>query len=142
MLAGAVQLDQVRLLAGVSLGCLPRSRPLALATLMPSRVRIRIRSASNSATMASTLNSSRPTGSVGSCTRAAEAELDLAAGQLVGDVARVGQRPREPVELSDYQRVAAARHAASASPQPRPVAIRAGQAVVDVDAVRLDAEGA
>jgi hypothetical protein len=41
---------------------------LALATFMPSRVRMLIRSASNSATIASTLNSSRPTGSVGSYT--------------------------------------------------------------------------
>src|SRR3954467_15601328 len=35
---------------------------------MPSRVRMLIRSASNSATIASTLNNSRPTGSVGSYT--------------------------------------------------------------------------
>ena len=41
-------------------------RPLALATFMPSRVRSRIRSDSNSATIANTLNSSRPRGSVGS----------------------------------------------------------------------------
>jgi hypothetical protein len=47
---------------GFNFGCLPRSRPLALATFIPPRVRIRIRSVSNSATMASTLNSSRPTG--------------------------------------------------------------------------------
>jgi hypothetical protein len=37
----------------LSLGCLPRSRPLAFATFMPSRVRARMRSASNSATIAS-----------------------------------------------------------------------------------------
>jgi len=54
------------LLHRLSLGCLPRSRPLAFATFMPSRVRSRIRSDSNSATIASTLNSSRPTASVGS----------------------------------------------------------------------------
>jgi Resolvase, N terminal domain len=45
---------------------LPRSRPLALATYIPSRVRSQIRSASHSATMSSTLNRCRPTGSVGS----------------------------------------------------------------------------
>ena len=50
----------------LSLGCFPRSRLLALGTLMPSRVRNRIRSDSNSATMARTLNSGRPTASVGS----------------------------------------------------------------------------
>ena len=42
------------------------SRPLALATFIPSRVRARMRSASNSATMPRALNNSRPTGSVGS----------------------------------------------------------------------------
>ena len=51
---------------GLSLGCLPRSRPLAFATFIPSRVRSRTRSDSNSATMANTLNNSRPTGSFGS----------------------------------------------------------------------------
>ena len=44
VLATVDQRDQVRFLATVSLGCLPRSRPLALATFMPSRVRSRIRS--------------------------------------------------------------------------------------------------
>jgi hypothetical protein len=38
----------------------------SLATCMPSRVRARMRSDSNSATMARTLKRSRPTGSVGS----------------------------------------------------------------------------
>src|SRR3954449_549213 len=73
---------------GLSLGCLPRRRPLALATFMPSRVRARIKSASNSATMASTLNSSGPTGSVGSCTEPPRLSLTLAPGELVGDRAR------------------------------------------------------
>jgi len=53
---------------GVSLGLRPRSLPAARATARASRVRALIRSDSNSATMASTLNNSRPTGSVGSCT--------------------------------------------------------------------------
>jgi hypothetical protein len=66
VLTGLEQADQMCFLPGVSLGCLPRSRPLALATFIPSRVRSRIRSDSNSATMANTLNSSRPTGSLGS----------------------------------------------------------------------------
>jgi len=50
----------------VNLGLRPRSLPAALAIAMPSRVRARIRSASNSATMPRTLNKSRPTGPVGS----------------------------------------------------------------------------
>ena len=36
------------------MGCLPSNRPFAFATFMPSRVRSRMRSASNSATIAST----------------------------------------------------------------------------------------
>ena len=57
VLAGAMKSDQVGLLATLTLGCLPRKRPLAFATLMPSRIRSRMRSPSDSATMASTLNS-------------------------------------------------------------------------------------
>jgi len=53
---------------GLSLGCLPRSRLLALATFMPSLVLNLIKSDSNSAIIPRTLNSSRPTGSVGSRT--------------------------------------------------------------------------
>jgi hypothetical protein len=45
--AEVVQLEQGPGLVGFSLGCLPRSRPFALATFMPSRVRIRMRSASS-----------------------------------------------------------------------------------------------
>lgn len=49
-----------------SLGCRPRSLPFDFATAMPSRVRARIGSDSNSATMPRMLNSSFPTGSWGS----------------------------------------------------------------------------
>lgn len=58
--------DQVLFLGGGSLGFFPWSRPLALATAMPSLARDLMRSDSNSATIARTLNRSRPTGSVGS----------------------------------------------------------------------------
>jgi hypothetical protein len=44
----------------LSLGALPRSRPLALAIFMPSRVRLRVRSASNSAIITNVVNSYRP----------------------------------------------------------------------------------
>jgi hypothetical protein len=44
VLAAVHQRDQVRLLAAVGFGCFPRSRPLALATFIPSRVRSRITS--------------------------------------------------------------------------------------------------
>jgi hypothetical protein len=51
----------MRLLPVVQLGLLDRSLPFALATFMPSPVRSRIGS-ENSATIARTLNSNRPTG--------------------------------------------------------------------------------
>src|SRR3954466_4414320 len=67
VLATVYQRDQVRVLATVGLGLFTtQPRPLALATFMPSTVRSRITSDSNSATIASTLNNSRPTASVGS----------------------------------------------------------------------------
>ena len=66
VLAAVHEGNQVGFLFRLSLGCLPRSRPLAFATFMPSRVRSRIRSDSNSATIASTLNNCRPTASRGS----------------------------------------------------------------------------
>jgi hypothetical protein len=68
VLAGPVQWTRCASSRTLSLGCLPRRRPFPFATFMPSRVRIRMRSPSNSATMASTLNGSLPTGSVGSWT--------------------------------------------------------------------------
>ena len=49
-----------------SLGCLPRNFPLARAMAMPSRVRMRMRSASNSAKVARILKNSFPIGSPGS----------------------------------------------------------------------------
>ena len=63
--AEVVQLEQVFGLVRLQLGLLTAKRPLALAIFIPSGF-VRIRSDSNPATIASTLNSSRPTGSVGS----------------------------------------------------------------------------
>src|SRR5829696_619862 len=67
--AEVVQLKQMLGLVRLQLWLLAPQPPLHLRHLhaLP-RVRIRIRSASNSATIANTLNSNRPTGSVGSWT--------------------------------------------------------------------------
>ena len=59
-LGGAVltfeESDQVRFLPMIQLGLLTAKAPLGLGDFIPSRVRRRIRSDSNSATIASTLN--------------------------------------------------------------------------------------
>ena len=73
---------------------------------MPSRVRRRIKSDSNSATIARTLNISLPTASVGVVHGSAQAEADLPGGELVGDGARVWQGPGEAVDLGHHEGVA------------------------------------
>jgi hypothetical protein len=69
----------------------------------------------------------------------AERELHLPGGELVGDRARVGQRPRQPIELGHHERVAGAARRQRLS-ETGPVAMRPGQAMIDVDALLLDAE--
>ncbi len=69
----------------------------------------------------------------------AEVELDLALCELVGDRAGVGQRAREPVELGDDERVARAA-CGEGLVQAGALAVGAGEAVVDVDALGLHAE--
>jgi hypothetical protein len=81
---------------------------LARATFIPSRVLILIRSDSNSATIARTLNNSRPDRVARIVYRPTEVQLDLAGGELVDDVAGVGQRAGEPIELGDDEGVAGA----------------------------------
>lgn len=124
----------------MSLGCLPLSRPLALATFTPSRVRSRIRSDSNSATVARTLNSRQATDGVGGVLdRPTEAQADLAGGELIGDRPSIGQGPGQSVEFGDHQGVAgpAGRKLLAQSRSP---AFGAGQAVTDVDPLGLCAE--
>ena len=49
----------------------------------------------------------------------AEAELHVPPGQLVEDVAGIGQRPGEPVQLGDDRR-RPSQHARRGSPDPPP----------------------
>jgi len=60
VLAGMVQSDQVGFLAGAERGLLAVQPPLGLGEFMPSRVRSRIRSDSNAATMARTVRLPSP----------------------------------------------------------------------------------
>ncbi len=98
-----------------------------------------MRSASNSATIARTLNSSRPPGSAGSWIELPEVELDLSGGELIDDVTGVWQRAGEAIELGDDEGVAVpARRERFA--ESGALAGGAGEAVVDVDAFGRDAE--
>ena len=71
--------------------------------------------------------------------RAAEAELDLAGGQLVGDRPSVRQGPGQAVELGHHEGVAGPTGSKCLT-ESRSLAIGAGQAVVHVDAFGFDAE--
>jgi len=66
--------------------------------------------------------------------RAAEVQLDLAGGQLVGYVTGARQRAGEAVELGDHGHVAGAAGGQRLA-QPWSRAGGVGEAVVDVDAI-------
>ena len=106
---------------------------------MPSRVRSRIRSDSNSATIANTLNNNRPTGSVGSWTepprlsftfrRVSSSKMSRASGN---------ERANRSSFVTTNVSPAARGHG---QPQTRPVPVRAGQAVIDIDPIITHTEG-
>jgi hypothetical protein len=70
---------------------------------------------------------------------AAEAEPDPPSRELVGDRPGVRQRPGEPVQFGDDQRVAFPA-GGQCFPQTRSVAIAPGRPVIDVDPVRGDTQ--
>ena len=109
-----MQFEEVLFLLHRGLGLLPRSRPLALATFIPSRVRIRIRSASNSEIIANTLNSCLPIGSVGSWTEPPLLRLTsrLARSSAISWASRTERARRSSLVTT---KVSPARHAAKAS---------------------------
>ena len=96
---------------------------------MPLPVRARMRSASNSAAMPSTLNSSQITGSVGSVDRAAEVQRHALPGQFVPDVTRRAVTG-ESIELGHDEGVALP-HGGECFPEPRPVGGSNGRAIVN-----------
>lgn len=71
--------------------------------------------------------------------RAADVQPHSAAGELVDDVAGIGHGAGEPIELGDYQRVAAAAGREGLA-QAGSIAVGAGQPVVDIDAFRVNAK--
>jgi hypothetical protein len=109
VLAGSVQLDQVRFLLRLELGLLAAQAALvALATFIPSRVLSLIRSASNSAIIARTLNSRRPTGSLGSCTAPPMLSLTPRLARSSTMSRASGREPGQPIELGHDEGVASA----------------------------------
>lgn len=85
METGVVELDEGGYWRALSCRGLPRSRSFALATAMPSRVRLRIRSASNSAAIASTLKQKSPDRIRRVVGRPADAQPHIAARELADD---------------------------------------------------------
>jgi hypothetical protein len=94
----------MRFLSAIDLGLLATQTSFALATFMPSLVRSPIRS--DSATIAGTLKSSRPTGSVRSYTGQPRLRRTCPR-ELVGNCPGFRQRPGQAVELGHNQRVGA-----------------------------------
>ena len=100
-----------------SLGCLPRSLPLERAMAMPSRVRWRIRSASNSAKVARMLKKSLPIGSVGSWTVAPSWSL-MSRSARVSPICRASGTERARRSSFETTRVSPVRTAARAWLRP------------------------
>lgn len=71
--------------------------------------------------------------------RTGELQFDASLGQLVDDVASVGDRTRESVQLRHDQRVTFSARGESTA-QSGPVAIGARQSVIGVDALSFDAQ--
>ena len=137
---GAVQPHQVSLPPARELRLLLRSRLVAVATVVPfAGAGAWMMWPLNWATMARTLNSSRPKGSVGSCTDPARVECDAAMDEVVGDVVGVGDGAGEAVELSDGEGVAGAASGEGFT-QAGVGAVGAGHALVDEDLGGVDAE--
>jgi hypothetical protein len=69
--------------------------------------------------------------------RAAKAELDVSPRELVEDVPGIRQRPGQPVQLGHHQGVTSPT-GSQRQPQTGSLAVGAGQAVIDIDAIITD----
>ena len=106
---------------------------------MPSRVRMRMRSASNSAKVARILKNISPHRIARVVERRAEGQFHAAFPKPVGDGAGIRNGPGEAVEFGHDQRVACA-HGGEGLVEAGPGAVRAGEAVIGVDAILGDAQ--
>jgi hypothetical protein len=133
--AGGVQLHRMGLLPAGEFELLPRSLPFDMAIAMPSRVRSRSRSTSNSANVAKMLKNILPIGSDGSYSvRSSASATPRAARQ-----SPISRASGEPVELGDDEGVAGPDRGQGLV-QAGAVAVGAGEAVVEVDPLGVDAE--
>jgi len=128
----------VGFLARAEFGLFPAQPPLLLATAIPSRVRVRARSASNSAIIDSVVNRSRPIGSVGSWIDPPMLSRtpDAVSSSTMSRASGTERASRSSLVTT---RVSPCRQAARAWRSP--VAVRAGQSVVEVNPLGVDAEG-
>ena len=119
---------------GFSFGWMPHRRPFALATYMPSRVRSRIRSDSNSATISNTLKNNRWTGSVGSWIEPPKTQRDVPRRQRTlmsrasGKAGPAG--PAWSPSTCHRRGTPGQRHL-----QTRPVPVRCGQTMINIGSV-------
>jgi hypothetical protein len=90
----------------LSLGCLPRSRPLPLATFMPSRVRRPDQVGLELGHHGKDVEQQSADRIGWVIDRPAQAQADLSSGELSGDRSGVGQGPGQTIELGHHQRVA------------------------------------
>ena len=120
-------------------GLLAAQFPPGGAMAMPSRVRKRMRSASNSAKVARILKNSFPMGSPGVVERPAEGQFHVSFPKPVGDGARIWDGPCQPVEFRHDQRVAFA-HGGEGLVEAGSGAGGAGETVIGVDAILGDAQ--
>ncbi len=139
VLAGAVQFDEVSFLRRRELGLLAAEAALGLGDLHALARTRAYEVGFELGHHGEHVEQQAPDGVGRVVHRAAKVEADLAAGEVVGDVARVGKRAGEAVELGHDERVAGAAGRERLA-QSRPVGMSAGDAVVDVDALKLDAE--
>ena len=119
-----------------SVGSLPRNFPLSRAMAMTSRVRMRMRSVSNSAKVARILRNIFSIGSPG-VESPPEGQFQASFRKLTGDGARIRDVPGQPVEFGHYQRVVFA-HGGEGLLETGTG--HAGEAVIGVDVIPGDAQ--
>jgi hypothetical protein len=97
-----------------------------LAGARPDQIRLEL------ATIPRTLNSSRPTGSVGSWVLPPRLRTTPLAGQLIGNIPGIGKGTRQTVQLGHHQSIAgsACRHRFT---EPRAQAVSSCESMIDED---------